>query len=44
MFFNFKNLGENNEVPADYYLSDLYAQLCSLLNTDTERFNEADRG
>uniref|UniRef100_A0A914M9N4 Serine/threonine-protein kinase PLK n=1 Tax=Meloidogyne incognita TaxID=6306 RepID=A0A914M9N4_MELIC len=36
--------GENNGVPQDYYLSDLYAQLCSLLNTNTERFNEADRG
>uniref|UniRef100_A0A914HF39 Serine/threonine-protein kinase PLK n=1 Tax=Globodera rostochiensis TaxID=31243 RepID=A0A914HF39_GLORO len=35
--------GENNDVPADFYLSDLYAQLCSLLNTNTERFNEADR-
>uniref|UniRef100_A0A183BZ25 Serine/threonine-protein kinase PLK n=1 Tax=Globodera pallida TaxID=36090 RepID=A0A183BZ25_GLOPA len=35
--------GDNNDVPADFYLSDLYAQLCSLLNTNTERFNEADR-
>lgn len=36
--------GENNDIPADFYLSELYAQLCSLLNTSPERFNDADRG
>lgn len=33
-----------NDMPTDFYLSELYAQLCSLLNTNPDRFNEEEKG
>lgn len=35
-------LGDNNDVPSDYYLSELYSQISSLLNSNPDRFNDRD--
>lgn len=37
-------LGDQNDMPSDCYLSELYSQLTQLSNSNPDRFNEEDLG
>jgi hypothetical protein len=43
--YNFIIVGDEGNMPSDYYLQDLYSQLTSLINSKpTERLSQNDGG